>query len=62
LLRCDYLTIALAEARGQFGNPKERERPPLEAVTIGLVKKADWEGLMRAIVNCRLCRSVNSYG
>jgi hypothetical protein len=28
--RCEKL---VAEARGQFGNPEEGERPPLEAVT-----------------------------
>jgi hypothetical protein len=28
----------VAEARGQFGNPEEEERPPLEAVTRKLVK------------------------
>jgi hypothetical protein len=28
----------VAEARGQFGNPEERERPPLDAVTRRLVK------------------------
>jgi hypothetical protein len=28
----------MAEAWGQFGNPEERERLPLEAVTGGLVK------------------------
>jgi hypothetical protein len=28
----------VAEARGQFGNPEKRERPPLEAVTRRLVK------------------------
>jgi hypothetical protein len=28
----------MAEARGQFGNSKERECPPLEDVTRGLVK------------------------
>jgi hypothetical protein len=28
----------MAEARGQFGTPDEVERPPLEAVTRGLVK------------------------
>jgi hypothetical protein len=25
--------MVVAEARGQFGNPEEGERPPLEAVT-----------------------------
>jgi hypothetical protein len=28
----------VAEAQGEFGNPEERERPPLEVVTTGLVK------------------------
>jgi hypothetical protein len=29
----------VTDARGQLGNQEEGERPPLEAVTIGLVKK-----------------------
>jgi hypothetical protein len=35
-----WLAVALAEARGQFGNPKDGDRPPLEAVTRGLMKVA----------------------
>jgi hypothetical protein len=30
--------VAIAEPRGQFGNPDERGRPPLEAVTRAFVK------------------------
>jgi hypothetical protein len=30
--------MLVAEAQGQFGNPEEGERPPLEAVTRKLVK------------------------
>jgi hypothetical protein len=30
-----YLRIAVAESPGQFGNPEERQLPPLEAVTRG---------------------------
>jgi hypothetical protein len=30
--------VALAEARGQFGNPEERQRPPLKSDTRKLVK------------------------
>jgi hypothetical protein len=33
----------VAEARGQFGNPEEGERPPLEAVTRKLVKTQQTE-------------------
>jgi hypothetical protein len=33
----------LAEARGQFGNPEEGERPPLEAVTRKRVKTQEAE-------------------
>jgi hypothetical protein len=40
--RCELL---LSEARGQFGNPEEGERPPLEAVTRKLVKTANREDL-----------------
>jgi hypothetical protein len=35
----------VAEARGYFGNREEGERPPFEAVTRGLAKTADQEGL-----------------
>jgi hypothetical protein len=38
LLRVGELRIAVTDVRGQFGNPNEGERPPLEAVTTGLVK------------------------
>jgi hypothetical protein len=34
------LWAAVAEAHGQFSNPKEGEYPPLEDVTRGLVKTA----------------------
>jgi hypothetical protein len=30
--------LAVAEVKGDFGNPEERERRPLEAVTRRLVK------------------------
>jgi hypothetical protein len=33
------LWVAVAEAQGQFGNPKEGERPMLETATRGLVKR-----------------------
>jgi hypothetical protein len=36
--RCEKLA---SKARGQFGNPEEGERPPLEVVTRKLVKTAD---------------------
>jgi hypothetical protein len=36
---CELLLLKpIAEARGQFGNPEERERPPLETVTRKKVK------------------------
>lgn len=38
MLWAGYLTVAVAEARGQFGNQKEEERLPLEVVTRGLMK------------------------
>jgi hypothetical protein len=37
----------VAEARGQFGEPSE-------AVTRWLVKTAEWEDLVRAVVKCLL--------
>jgi hypothetical protein len=45
----------LAEARGQFENPEEGERPPLEAVTSKLVKTQQTEKTtVRAVVGCRV--------
>jgi hypothetical protein len=35
--------VAVTEARGQFGNSEEGERPPLKAVTRGLVKRQQAE-------------------
>jgi hypothetical protein len=35
--------VAMAEARGQFRNPKEKERPPLEALTSELVNRQKTE-------------------
>jgi hypothetical protein len=31
--------VAVAGARGQFGNPEEGECPPLKPITRGMVKK-----------------------
>jgi hypothetical protein len=43
----------VVEARGQFGNPEEGERPPFEAVTRQrLVKTQHTEKTVRAIVKC----------
>jgi hypothetical protein len=42
LVQCES-KVAVAEGRGQFGNQKEGERPPLEAVTRGLVKRQETE-------------------
>jgi hypothetical protein len=33
-----YPRTVVFEARGKFGNPEERKRLPLKAVTTGLVK------------------------
>jgi hypothetical protein len=33
------LRVAMTEARGQLRNPKEEERPSLEAVTRGPIKR-----------------------
>jgi hypothetical protein len=43
-------------ARGQLGNQEEGERPPLEAVTRGLMKIKHKENndSVRAVVNCGL--------
>jgi hypothetical protein len=58
--------VAVAEARGKFGNPEEIKRPPTEAVTKRLVKRtadrehygtADREHYVRAIVNCKVCEN-----
>jgi hypothetical protein len=35
--------VAVAETQGQFGNPKEGERPPLEGGIRGLVKRRQTE-------------------
>jgi hypothetical protein len=54
------LRVAVADARGQFGNPEEKERPPLEAVISERTgETADREDSLLAAVNCRVCRSVN---
>jgi hypothetical protein len=37
------------------------EYPPLEALTRGLVKTAEWEDLVYTILKCRLCKSMISY-
>jgi hypothetical protein len=45
----------VAEAREQFGNPDEGERPPLEAVTRqDWCRTVEWEDLVRAVVNWRV--------
>jgi hypothetical protein len=41
--------------QGQFGNPDERERPPLEAVARRLVKTVTEDSRMRVTVNCIVC-------
>jgi hypothetical protein len=38
--------VAVAKARGQFGNPGERERPPLEAAFRRLVKAVTGETIV----------------
>jgi hypothetical protein len=48
--------------RGHFGIPEVEERPPLEAVIRQRLECiADWEDLMRVVVNCRVCEWCNSY-
>jgi hypothetical protein len=53
LVRCCCEKL-VAEERGQFENPEERERPPLEAVATG-EDTAGWEDAVCAVVNCRVC-------
>jgi hypothetical protein len=52
--RCQKL---VAEARGQFGNPEEVERPPLEAVIRQRLVKAQKteKSKLCAVVNYRVC-------
>jgi hypothetical protein len=46
----------VTEARGQFENPEKWERPPLEAVTRGLVKTQQAEKTyVYVLVNCNIC-------
>jgi hypothetical protein len=44
----------VAEAGGQFGNPEERESPPLEAATKQLRRRRDFLTLVCVIANCKL--------
>jgi hypothetical protein len=44
----------VAEARGQFGNPEERERPSLEAVTRKLVKAMTENASIYVAVSCKV--------
>jgi hypothetical protein len=53
--------MAVAEARGLFENPNERERVPLEAVTRGLARKEQTEKtnyLHQWILHCVDSRAV----
>jgi hypothetical protein len=54
VFRVSWPRIAMTEAWRQFGNPKERECPPLEAVTRGMVKTQLTENLVCAVGNCRV--------
>jgi hypothetical protein len=56
-------TVVVAEARGQFGNPEEGERLPLEAATRQrLVKTLQAEKTyVFALVNCKVCELVNRF-
>jgi hypothetical protein len=47
----------VAEAWGQYGNPEKGECLPLEAITRGVVKTADWGNYVHAIVNCSVRNS-----
>jgi hypothetical protein len=51
----------VAEARGQFGNPEEGERLPLEAVIRRLLmpKHAE-ETYVLVLVICKLCSTAKS--
>jgi hypothetical protein len=49
----------MVDAWGQFGNPEKWKRLLLEVLIRGLVKTHLIEKTcVRAIVNCRLCRSI----
>jgi hypothetical protein len=49
----------VAEEEGQFGNPEERKRPSLEAVTRGLLKtQLNEKTYLLAVVNFRVCKTV----
>jgi hypothetical protein len=50
---CIHCESRAAVARGQLGNTKEGERPPLEAVTRELVKIQQTEDSVRVVLNCR---------
>jgi hypothetical protein len=46
----------VAEDEGQSGNPEERKRPPLEAVTRGFLKiRLSEKTYLLAVVNFRVC-------
>jgi hypothetical protein len=50
---CCYELVA--QERGQFGNPEEEERPPLQPVArLRLVKTQQAEKTVRAVANCRV--------
>jgi hypothetical protein len=52
------MIIAVAEIRGQFGNPEEHS--PLEAITRGQVKtQLTDRAEVCAVVSCSLLRSTN---
>jgi NAD-dependent dihydropyrimidine dehydrogenase PreA subunit len=44
--------------RGYFGNPEEEERTTLEVATRQRLVKTDWEGLVPAVMNCKVCELV----
>jgi hypothetical protein len=48
----------VAEILKQSVNPEDTRTSVVGAVTRGLVHTADWEGKVRAVVNCRVCEIV----
>jgi hypothetical protein len=51
---------AAHERDRQFGKPEEEERPSLEAVTRTLVTTQGDTTKVRALVNCKVCRTLTA--
>jgi hypothetical protein len=55
ILTSSQSRVAVAEARRQVGNPEERERPPLEAITRRLAKTQQTENTeVCVLVKCKV--------